>query len=181
MLSRARFERVGWPGEKAQLARLTVVFTVVCSARSGRYFLSWPKNGASGFLVDFGHMMIGAVDASPEPSSLVGKTGARRVAKPDDLSPFLVQNSLIFAKQKGSHQAAVGRERQPKASDAVRRSLRGGRRSSGRGGGSLERLPHICCSQPWALMTSISTTSTSTNRCGNQTSGAHAFDAMLSP
>ena len=38
----------------------------------------------------------------------------------------------------------IGRaERQPGASDAVHRSLRGGRRSAGRGGGSLERLPHI--------------------------------------
>ncbi len=61
----------------------------------------------------------------------------------DDVSAFLVQNSLIFAKQKGSHQAAVGRERQPGASDAVHRSLRGGRGASGRGGNCLERLPHI--------------------------------------
>ena len=43
VLSRARFERVGWPGEKAQLARLTVVFTVVTVRVQGRYFLSWPR------------------------------------------------------------------------------------------------------------------------------------------
>ena len=49
------------------------------------------------------------VHTSPEPSPRAGKTAARRVGKPDDVSAFLVQNSLIFSKTKGSHQAAVGR------------------------------------------------------------------------
>ena len=43
---------------------------------------------------------------------LVKKTGPRRVGTSDDVSAFLVQNSLIFAKQKGSHQRSDAR-RQP--------------------------------------------------------------------
>ena len=125
------------------------------------------------------NMMIGAVNASPEPSLFVGNTSARRVGKPDDVSAFLVQNSLIFAKQKGSHQAAV---------DARSGSPEPRKRSIDRCAAAeapavaLEAASRGCphSPQPWAPMTSISTTSTSTDRCGNQTSDAHAIDAMLS-
>ena len=89
------------------------------------------------------------------------------------------KNSLIKTKQKGSHQAAVGRATAARSSDAVHIDRCAAAAAPAVALEAASRAaPHS--PQPWALMTSISTTSTSTDRCGNQTSDAHAIDAMLS-
>ena len=67
------------------------------------------------------------------------------ICEPNDV--FLANPSPKLTKLLKNKRAAIGStsdaRRQPGASDAVHRSLRGGRGASGRAGGCLSRLPHI--------------------------------------